>query len=134
MSDHERVTLANVRDGTVAAAMLPRPKTLPADATVAEVRLLFTRPTMRTVLLVDGTAFRGAIERGDVPESAPDDAMAIGYVGRFEAITPDAPIGEALDRLAQREEQRLVVLDADGTTLRGLLCLTGGGRAFCVGP
>jgi CBS domain-containing protein len=134
MSDHERVALAGVRDSTVAAAMLPRPKTLPADARVAEVRLLFTRSTMRTVLLVDGTAFRGAIERDDVPESAPDDARAIDYVGTFEAITPEAPIATALDRLAQRDEQRLVVLDADGTTLRGLLCLTGGGSAFCVGP
>lgn len=134
MSDHERIALDAVREGTVAGAMLPRPKTLPADATVAEVRRLFERPAMRTVLLVDGSAFRGAIERSDLPESAPGEARAIDYAGPLEAIGPDASIAEALGRLAQRDEQRLVVLDADGTTLLGLLCLTGGGSAFCVGP
>jgi CBS domain-containing protein len=134
MSAHERLDLDAVRGGTVADAMLPRPKTLPADATVADVRRLFERPTMRTVLLVDGEAFRGAIERGDVPDTAPADAPALPFAGAFEAIGPDEPIAAALERLAARREQRLVVLDADGSTLRGLLCLSGGGTAFCVGP
>lgn len=134
MSEHGRIALEAARDGTVAAAMLRRPKTLPVDATVADVRRLFDRPTMRTVLLVDGTAFRGAIERGDIPDTADDAEQALGHAGPFASIAPDAPLAEALERLARRDEQRLVVLDPDGTTLRGLLCLTAGGSAFCVGP
>ena len=131
--DRERLSVEAARGRTVAEAMLARPKTLPAASTVADVRRLLERSTIRTVLLVEGTAFRGSIERGDLPADAPDEAPALAYAGPHEAIGPEAPVELALERLARRREQRLVVLDADGETLRGLLCLTGEG-GFCVGP
>jgi CBS domain-containing protein len=118
--------------GTVADVMLARPKTLPAGATVADLRRLFANPAVRTALLVDGTAFRAAVERTGVPADAPDDAPALRYGGAVETVLPEVPVADALRRLARLEEPRLVVLDADGVTLRGLLCLSGGGSRFCV--
>lgn len=133
MTPRERLSLEQARGRTVADAMLARPKTLPADTTVAEVRRLFERPVVRTVLLVDGASFRGAIERDDIPADAPAHARALDFASAADTIAPDAPIEQALERLARRGEQRLVVLDADGETLRGLLCLTGE-AGFCLGP
>ena len=46
-------------------------------------------------------------------------------------IDPDAPLGEALAVLDADAEGRLVVLDPDGRTLRGLLCLTRDRTGFC---
>jgi CBS domain-containing protein len=132
VSAHARVSVDDVRDRTVAEAMLPTPKTLPPDATVADVRRLFERETMWMVLLADGAAFHGAIGRGDIPDSVAGDRAAREFVGPHGTIAPDAPVAEALDRLARAGGKRLVVVD--GSTLRGLLCLSGGGRTFCVGP
>ena len=129
---NEHRTVEKARDGVVADVMLARPKTLSADATVAAVRALFAKPSVRTALLVDGTAFRAALDRGDLPDDAPDDAPALRYAGEGDTITPDAPVAEALDRMAALPEPRLVVVDADGVTLRGLVCLNGGGTQFCV--
>lgn len=126
-------TVEETRGGTVADAMLATPKTLSADSTVGAVRELFERkPTVRTALLVDGTAFRASIDRGTLPADAPDDAPALRYAGAADTIAPDAPVEEALARLEGLPEPRLVVVDGDGTTLRGLICLSGGGTRFCV--
>jgi CBS domain-containing protein len=113
--------------------MLARPKTLPADSTVGAVRRLFEqKPGVRTALLVDGTAFRAALDRGDLPADAPDEAPALGYAAAADTIEPGAPVEEALRRLEGLDEPRLVVVDPDGVTLRGLLCLSDGGSGFCV--
>ena len=45
--------------------------------------------------------------------------------------TADAPLPEATRGLDARGERRLVVLDPDGRTLRGLLCLTSDRSGFC---
>jgi CBS domain-containing protein len=129
----EHVTVAAAGDGVVADVMLTRPKTLPADSTVGDVRALFAKPSVRTALLVEGSAFRAALDRGDLPDDAPDDAPALRYADAGgDTIAPDAPVAEALGRLAALDEPRLVVVDADGVTLRGLVCLSGGGPQFCV--
>jgi CBS domain-containing protein len=112
--------------------MLARPKTLPADATVADVRRLFEKPSVRTALLVDGAAFRAALDRDGLPAGAADDEPALRYAAAGDTISPDAPVADALVRLAGLPEPRLVVVDPDGTTLRGLVCLSGGGSRFCV--
>jgi CBS domain-containing protein len=112
--------------------MVSRPKTLPADATVADLRHLFTNGHVVTALLVDGDAFAGAIDRDELPAAAPADGPA-REVARTDVATigPDAPLADALSHLDERGERRLVVLDDDGSTLRGLLCLTSDGDGFC---
>ena len=118
---------------TVGEVMIRHPKTLPADARVADVRAAFERPTVRTVLLADGERFAGAIEREGFPASAPEDALARDYVDAEPlTVTADLPMSDAITLLGEREEPRLIVVDPDGVTLRGLLCANGTATGFCT--
>ena len=113
--------------------MIAKPKTLPADAVIADVRRVFENPSMRTVLLADGGSFRGAIERDLVPDDAPADGAALPYAQTEPVtVTPAMSIPDAIDLLDSREEPRLIVLDEDGTTLRGLLCFNRSSSGFCL--
>jgi CBS domain-containing protein len=117
----------------VELVMLHRPKTLPSDATVRDLRGLFARSSIRTALLVDGTAFVATVERSDVPDSAADSEPALDYARRdAQRVTPRTPVSEAMPKLEQTAEGRLVVVDEDGETLRGLMCFKGSAGAFCV--
>jgi CBS domain-containing protein len=120
-------------DMLVGEVMIAKPKTLPPSALVRDVRDLFERKkTVRTVLLVEDDAFRGAIERDGLPGAARDDEPAVRYAEREPlTTTPDTPMRDVLPLLDGRKEPRLVVLDEDGTTLRGLLCADSSGAGFC---
>ena len=131
---HERVgrQVAERLRVRVRDAMLTAPKTLTVDASVGDVRRAFANPHVLSVLLVDGRVFAGALERGDVPAEECDERPAHELAHReVVTIRPDAPLAAALSKLDERGEQRLVVLDPDGQTLRGLLCLTSGRDGFC---
>lgn len=125
----------NVREAAserVRDAMVTRPKTLPADATVGDLRRLLANPRLLTVLLVEGTTFAGAVEREDVDEGLEDESPARALaVPELDTIGPDAPLREAVERLYDSWSRRLVVLDADGTSLLGLLCLKGDRAGLC---
>ena len=118
---------------TVGEVMISRPKTQSGDAALADVRRAFENPSVRTVLLADDGVFRGAIEREAVPADAPDDAPAMRYADTAPVTaTPATPISEAIKLLDGQAEPRLIVLDDDGATLRGLLCFNRGSSEFCV--
>ena len=125
------------RDGASAAyvrdVMVTRPKTLPASATVGELRELFKNPHVETALLIDGPRFAGAIDKHTLPDEVPDAAHASTYVqAEHVTTTPDAPMSEALAQLDETGGRRLIVLADDGVTLRGLLCLDSKRTGFCV--
>jgi CBS domain-containing protein len=118
---------------TVGEVMIARPKTQPGDAVVADVRRAFENPSVRTVLLADDGVFRGAIDRDQLPEDAPADEPAARYADTDPVTaTPTMPIPEAIKLLDDQAEPRLIVLDEDGATLRGLLCFNRGSSEFCV--
>jgi CBS domain-containing protein len=118
---------------TTGDVMLKRPKTLPVDAYVRDVRRLFENDSVRTALLVDGERFAGALERDDVPADARDDDYARLYVrGERETVRPDLPVEAAVEKMRAAGTRRLVVLGDDGHTLRGLLCLTSDLETFCA--
>jgi predicted transcriptional regulator len=119
-------------EARVGDAMVASPKAMAADGTVADLRAMFANAHVRTALLVDGTEFAGVVHRDDVPEEAPDDQRA-GELARRDVptIEPDAPLSEAMRVLDADGSTRLVVLDPDGRTLRGLLCLTRDRSGFC---
>jgi CBS domain-containing protein len=132
--EHGGAVVATAEDRIVREIMVARPKTLPADATVADVRRLFENESVRTALLVDGPRFAGALEREDVPATAAAQERAARFV-RDEAATirPEQPAREAAAAMASLGTRRLVVLDEDGVTLRGLVCLTADLESFCSG-
>jgi CBS domain-containing protein len=128
-----RVPLDQVSEKTVAEVMIARPKTLPGSAVVGDVRKAFANPSVRTVLLADDGIFRGAIERERLPAETPSDRRAADYADtQPSTVTPDVSIPEAMALLDTRSEPRLIVLDEDGATLRGLLCFNRSSSGFCV--
>jgi len=115
----------------VTDVMLRHPKTLAADATVAEARTALQSQSTHMLLLVDGERFRGALTA--IPAAAGSDEPALAFVDRSTPIvTEDTPISVALARLDRRPSGRLVVLD--GQLLVGLVCLAKDGVTFCGSP
>ena len=118
---------------TVAEVMVPVPKTLPSDAVVSDVEAEFANPSVRVVVLADSGAFRGAIERSDLPDDAPDEPASRYANAEPLSARPAMSMREAVELLEQCREPRLVVLDDDGATLRGMVCLSRSQNSFCVG-
>jgi CBS domain-containing protein len=121
---------------TVGEVMLPNPKTVDVAITVGAARERFQNQTLRSLLLAEGDRFRGVLERHDLPDSAADEAPAVTFA-RMDVVSvkPTQPMHEVLPAFEQLRERRIVVLDENGETLRGLLCLKRDGRAFCIeGP
>jgi CBS domain-containing protein len=111
--------------------MRRRPKTLPLDATVGDLRRLFANPKVLDVVLVDGEAFAGLVDRdalAGLPDETPAQALA-----RSAGVTiaPEANLNEAMARLEGDASWRLVVVGVDGVTLEGLLCLNATRTGFC---
>ena len=118
---------------TVGEVMIAQPKTLAPEARVRDVRRLFEQSNQRTVLLAQHGRFHGAIERDALPADAPDEDPAAHYAETSPpTATPDMPVPQAVELLDRLREPRLVVLDSDGVTLRGLLCLHRSSAGFCV--
>jgi len=114
--------------------MVRRPKSLPADATVGDVRRKLENPSLRNVVLLDGIAFAGLVDRGEVPADAPDSAPAREFAAsHVPTTTPDAPVPDVLAAMDAGQLSRLVVLDADGRTFAGLVCLDHTREGFCGG-
>jgi hypothetical protein len=112
--------------------MLADPKTLGADASVAEVRDQFANPKVQLVLLADGPAFKGAVTV--LPADAAPDEPALAYVDpEPETISPYASADEAFERAAASPNRRVIVLD-DDQNLLGLLCLNQSRTGFCGVP
>ena len=136
MSDLECKNERVARDGAdvlrVRDAMVKRPKTVPAEATVADLRRVFENAHVVSALVVDGPEFVGMVHRDAVANGVADSVGVRSLVvTEVATIEPDAPLTDALAGLDSRAESRLVVLDPDGRTLRGLLCLTHDRNGFC---
>jgi CBS domain-containing protein len=129
---NERVTRDAAAGLRVRDAMVASPKTMPADGSVGDLRAAFANPHVMTALLVDGPEFAGVVHRDALQDDASDEQPARPLARRDVPTTrPDAPLAEALTELDERAERRLVVLDGDGRTLRGLLCLSRDRGGFC---
>jgi CBS domain-containing protein len=94
---------------------------------------MFAHSSQRTVLLAQDGVFRGAIERETLSATAADDDRAERYADTAPpTVTPDMTVAQAIELLDARGEPRLIVLDADGVHLRGLLCFNRSSSGFCV--
>ena len=122
-----RVAIAQP-EPTVADVMLRKPKTLPADVTVADARSAFENQSVQMLLLVDGDRFRGAVTA--IPADAGPDEPVVDFVDlSAPVVSEDMSVSDALARLEHRRSGRLVVLD--GEELVGLVCLAKDGVTFC---
>jgi CBS domain-containing protein len=133
MAAHTKVPREDAAAQLVRDVMVRRPKTLPADSTVADLRAHFENPRVRTALLADGGRFAGAIGPEELSSGAAgaDPARAHARTD-LPTVGPDATMADALALMERRGDHRLIVLDPDGETLVGLLCLDRTGAGFCV--
>ena len=114
--------------------MVRRPKSLPADATVGDVRRKFENPSLRNVVLLDGTTFAGLVDREGLPANVPDGTPAREFAASdVPTVTQDVPVPDVLAAMDAGQLSRLVVLDADGRTFAGLVCLDHTSEGFCGG-
>src|SRR3954470_22682506 len=128
---HTHIDRDDAADRLVRDVMVHRPKTLPVDATVADLRRQFENPRVQTALLADDGRFAGAVAPSELPESAGDAEPARAYArADVPTLAPDATMAEALVLLDRRGDFRLVVVD--GGSLAGLLCLDRRGTTFCT--
>src|SRR3954453_16586693 len=120
---------------SVAEAMIKRPKTLAASATVSDARRVFQNPRVQLCPLLGGDGrLVGELTRDLIPESADAAAPARDYAGdRPPTISPHASMGQAMERLEQLGGERLAVID-DAGRRTGLLCLNRRPGRFCVAP
>jgi hypothetical protein len=109
--------------------MLRNPKTLAADATVAEVREQLDNPRVQMVLLADGEAFKGAVTRDPGGRRPGRGRPRLRRRQRGDDLTHRAG-AEAFDRTAGSPSRRVIVLDEDRNLL-GLLCLDPSLTRFC---
>jgi CBS domain-containing protein len=132
---HTHVDRDDAAGRLVRDVMVKRPKTLPAEATVGDLRRQFENPRVQTALLTDGGRFAGAIAPSELPDGADAAEPARAYA-RIDVPTlaPDATMDEAIALLEARGDFRVVVLEGEGedATLAGLLCLDRRGTTFCT--
>jgi CBS domain-containing protein len=118
-----------VENARTADVMLRSPKTVPADATVGEVRELLANPSVQLVLLTSGRLFCGAVAA--IPAGAPADTPAIDFAEPDpDTLGPDDPASVAFERTASNPHRRVVVLD-ENEELVGLVCLDETRTRFC---
>ncbi len=128
--DHPKI--ADFTNLLVRDVMVSRPKTMPATASVADVRRTFENPHVVSALLVAGTSFAGLLNRADLPADASASVPAREFARTdVPTISPHARVADAIAVLDAADDRRLVVLDDDGVTLAGLICLDESRDSFC---
>lgn len=118
-------------DVLVRDVMLRHPKTLPARASVDEVRAALTNDHVHMVLMTEGDALVGTVVRADLPRTAEGDSPALPWStlpGR--TVLPEARVGAVHDLMTELEQRRVAVVDHEGTLL-GLMCLKRRRTGFC---
>ena len=113
----------------VADVMLRDPKTLPASATVGQVRELLERRSVQMVLLADAGVFAGAVT--ELPAGVSDDEPAADFADPSpSSLGPNESAATAFELTARIPHRRVVVLD-EQRNLLGLLCLNATRTRFC---
>jgi CBS domain-containing protein len=117
----------------VSAAVTTRGKELATTDTVAKARRLFAHGSVRVLPILDGTAYVGALERDSLRDDlCPETPVAAIASQALQTALAGTPSAQALAQLDRTGASRLVVLDDDGVTYRGLVCLRSDRRRVCV--
>lgn len=120
-----------VHGPTAADVMVSRPKVLPADASVGDVRAQFEDDHVVMVLLGGHGVLLGTLLREDLPHGADQAGPARPFsttTGRTVPATE--PVAAVHRRLREAGARRLAVVDGAGRLL-GLVCLKRSRTGFC---
>ncbi len=123
-------TLDEVAGLKAADLMHRRITTLPASATVGELRAYFAESTShKLVLLVDGERYAGSLEASAL-DGASDSAPASEFASLADTVAPDVPADIARERALAMASSRLPVVDAAGV-LVGIIAINHRRDGFC---
>jgi CBS domain-containing protein len=119
-------------DGLTAADLVHRRlSTMPAAATVAEVRAFFGSSTSHHVaLLTDGERYVGSIDAGAIADDVDDSAPAAPFAQPGPRVEPGDPAAGARDAALAQASLRVAVVDGGGA-LVGIVAVTLGRDGFC---
>lgn len=111
--------------------MVRRPKSMPADASIADVRALFDDDRVHMALLLHDRHLVGTVIRADLGVAAGADEPAL-TIARMagRTVTPETPLAPVRSHMVATGQRRLAVVDHEGRLL-GLLCLERARHGFC---
>jgi CBS domain-containing protein len=121
--------LSDLDGRTAADIMHERASTLPATATVGEVRAYFAESdSRRLALFVDGERYVGSLTPDDLPED--DSARAADHARPGPTVRAGAPATDARDAALAEPSARMPVIDAEGA-LVGVVAINHRRDGFC---
>ena len=108
----------------VREALISDPRVLAAHASAREAAELLTHPHVRSVLVADGERLVGCITPEDVVRAVadgldPTETRARDLATEVATVSPDTPLEEAVHLMAERDLERLAVVE--GGKLLGVL-------------
>lgn len=111
----------------------PRGKELRIGDMVSTARVLLARSQVQTVPLLDGTRYVGAIDRRLLGSREPGELPLSSVQGVvLPVVAADTSATDALALLDADGGRRLVVVEADGETYVGMVCLRSDRVRLCV--
>ncbi len=101
---------------TVREALVSDPRVLEHDASIRDAARLLARPGVGSVLVIRDGLLVGAVTVHDIVQAVADGAdpahRAVGEIATgVETIVPEAPLDEAIHLMAERELDRLAVVE-----------------------
>jgi CBS domain-containing protein len=127
----EPSTVNNPAELTAGDVVHRKFSTLPATATVGEIRAWFDESSHRRMaFLADGDRYAGSLTREDVGAAADPERPAVELVRPLPTVAPGAPVREAYELAVQTGVRRVPVVDASGALL-GVVAVTEDLERFC---
>lgn len=128
----QTTTRSALRGRPIADALNRRGRELRVSSTAEEARALLENPSVTVVPVLDEDRYLGAVDSSALDTVADDTPL--GPIAR--PLLPTAVATESAETAFARADEvgalRLVVLDEDGSTYRGLVCLRSDGVRLCV--
>lgn len=116
---------------TVADVVHARFTTLPASATIDDVRDWFAASSSRRMaFLADDGRYVGSLTPAHLVGESDGERPASELAQHGATIGPDAPAGSAQELALSTDARRVPVVDRDGLLL-GVVSVTGDRTAFC---
>jgi CBS domain-containing protein len=116
---------------TVADVIHRRFTTLPASATIGDVRDWFAAsPRRRMAVLADEGCYVGSLAPVDVAGEVDAARPAADVAHHDPTVAPEAPASAGEELALSTDARRVPVVDRDGRLL-GILSVTGDLKAFC---
>ena len=126
-----RTNIADARDLTIADVLHKRFDTLPAEATVAEVREWFAASSHRRMaFLADQGRYSGSLTRDDLEGDLDPRAPAAEVAHDGPTVAPDASARTGYELATRTDALRVPAVDAAGNLL-GVVAVTDDRAGFC---